>query len=255
MRAPFETIAQDLRTKHFTALEAIDARRNKRQARADVLKRTCRRIRVAVPRRQRAGRSLAARAGRDQFAGRAHEHSLDGGVFEIDGIAAEADRVSDLVVTDAHFQAANPIDDLTRSKTQARLLPLLEQGVMPVVTGFIGATQDGVITTLGRGGSDFSAAILGVALDADEVWIWTDVDGVMTTDPRIDPDGADAARIDLSRNFRTGLLRREGAASQDHSPRGGARHRVVDQEHVQPAASRHADRARQWPDPSAASKR
>ena len=91
------------------------------------------------------------------------------------------------MVTDAHFQAANPIDDLTRSKTQNRLLPLLEQGVVPIVTGFIGATQDGVITTLGRGGSDFSAAIMGVALDADEVWIWTDVNGVMTTDPRIDP--------------------------------------------------------------------
>ena len=90
-------------------------------------------------------------------------------------------------MTDTHFQAANPIADLTRSKTQNRLLPLLDKGVTPVVTGFIGATLDGAITTLGRGGSDFSAAIMGVALDADEVWIWTDVNGVMTTDPRIDP--------------------------------------------------------------------
>jgi aspartate kinase len=103
------------------------------------------------------------------------------------GIAAEPIESSELVVTDAHFQSANPIADLTRSKTQARLAPLLEKGTVPVVTGFIGATRDGAITTLGRGGSDFSAAILGVALDADEVWIWTDVNGVMTTDPRIDP--------------------------------------------------------------------
>jgi aspartate kinase len=62
---------------------------------------------------------------------------------------------------------------------------LLEQGIIPVVTGFIGATKDGVTTTLGRGGSDYTGAILGEALQAAEVWIWTDVDGVMTADPRI----------------------------------------------------------------------
>src|SRR6476469_3056814 len=63
--------------------------------------------------------------------------------------------------------------------------PMLAEGIVPVVTGFIGATEDGVVTTLGRGGSDYSAAILGSALDADEVWIYTDVDGVMTADPRV----------------------------------------------------------------------
>jgi aspartokinase/homoserine dehydrogenase 1 len=68
------------------------------------------------------------------------------------------------------------------------LVPLMAEGCVPVVTGFIGATETGITTTLGRGGSDYSAAILGAALDADEVWTWTDVDGVMTTDPRIAPD-------------------------------------------------------------------
>jgi bifunctional aspartokinase / homoserine dehydrogenase 1 len=103
------------------------------------------------------------------------------------GIPAEAVESSELVVTDGHFQSANPKEERTRARTRDRLLPLLSSGVVPVVTGFIGATEEGAITTLGRGGSDFSAAILGVALDAEEVWIWTDVDGVMTTDPRIDP--------------------------------------------------------------------
>ena len=65
--------------------------------------------------------------------------------------------------------------------------PLLEQGVVPVVTGFIAANQDGIVTTVGRGGSDYTATILGVALKADEVWIWTDVDGIMTTDPKLVP--------------------------------------------------------------------
>jgi aspartate kinase len=76
----------------------------------------------------------------------------------------------------------------TRAKAAERLLPLLEQGVMPVVTGFNGATADGRPTTLGRGGSDFSASILSSALDASELWIWTDVDGIMSADPRLVPD-------------------------------------------------------------------
>ena len=65
---------------------------------------------------------------------------------------------------------------------------MLRDGIIPIVTGYLAATEDEVVTTLGRGGSDFSAAIIGQTLDADEVWIWTDVDGVMTADPRLVPD-------------------------------------------------------------------
>jgi aspartate kinase len=101
------------------------------------------------------------------------------------GARSEAVDATELIVTDDNFQAAAPLWEGTRQRTAARLTPLLEQGVLAIVTGFMGATESGVTTTLGRGGSDYSAAILAVALDADEVWIWTDVDGVMTTDPRI----------------------------------------------------------------------
>jgi aspartate kinase len=76
----------------------------------------------------------------------------------------------------------------TRLKARERLLPLLERSVVPVVTGFNGATADGRPTTLGRGGSDFSASILAASLEAAEVWIWTDVDGIMSADPRLVPD-------------------------------------------------------------------
>jgi len=93
-----------------------------------------------------------------------------------------------VIITDGKFQNATPLFAPTRERAQQRLVPLLEQGVIPVVTGFMGATLEGVTTTLGRGGSDFSAAILGDCLDADEVWIWTDVDGVMTADPRLVPE-------------------------------------------------------------------
>ncbi len=78
----------------------------------------------------------------------------------------------------------------TREQARAKLLPMLEAGVLPVVTGFNGATVDGRPTTLGRGGSDFSASILAASLDASELWIWTDVDGIMTADPRLVPDCA-----------------------------------------------------------------
>ena len=104
------------------------------------------------------------------------------------GLKSEAVDATELIVTDDTFQNAVPLMDATRARVQARLVPLLADGVVPVVTGFIGATEAGITTTLGRGGSDYSAAILGVALDSDEVWTWTDVDGVMTTDPRIVPD-------------------------------------------------------------------
>ncbi len=101
------------------------------------------------------------------------------------GLAAQAVEATRLIVTDAAFQNALPDMGVTEQRTRQELEPLLMQKIVPVVTGFIGATPDGLVTTLGRGGSDFTASILGVALCADEVWIWTDVDGVMTADPRL----------------------------------------------------------------------
>ncbi len=101
------------------------------------------------------------------------------------GVPSEAIEATELIVTDAFHGGAEPQMELTRTKSQARLRPLLEKGIAPVVTGFIGATTEGQLTTLGRGGSDYSATILGAAMDADEVIIWTDVDGVLTADPRL----------------------------------------------------------------------
>jgi aspartate kinase len=103
------------------------------------------------------------------------------------GIRAQAVSSSDLIVTDDGHGAATPLMEATRVRLHARIAPLIERGVLPVITGYIGATEEGVTTTLGRGGSDFSAAIIGAGLDADEVWIWSDVDGILTADPNIVP--------------------------------------------------------------------
>jgi aspartate kinase len=109
-------------------------------------------------------------------------------VLRQNGARSEAVDATELIVTDDKFQNAVPLMDTTRERIVARLSPRLEEGVIPIVTGFIGATEDGITTTLGRGGSDYSAAILGDCLNAEEVWIWTDVDGVLTTDPSIVPE-------------------------------------------------------------------
>lgn len=105
-------------------------------------------------------------------------------------VPATAINAAEVIVTDAEFGNANPLLDLTREKAREKILPLLEGGLIPVVTGFNGATVDGRPTTLGRGGSDFSASILASVLDASELWIWSDVDGIMTADPRLVKDAA-----------------------------------------------------------------
>ncbi len=108
-------------------------------------------------------------------------------VLRANGVAAEWVDAAEIVVTDDNFGNADPLIEPTTVHVESRLQPLLNGGVVPVITGFIGATKDGISTTLGRGGSDYSAAILGAALHADEVQIWTDVNGIMTADPRVVP--------------------------------------------------------------------
>ncbi len=93
-----------------------------------------------------------------------------------------------LIITDDHFQNAHPDLDATGRKSREVIQPLLEAGIIPIITGFMAATLNGVTTTLGRGGSDYTAALVATAMDAAEVWIWTDVDGVMTADPHLVPD-------------------------------------------------------------------
>lgn len=101
------------------------------------------------------------------------------------GIKSSRITATDLIVTNDSFGNAEFLLKPTRIKTMEVLLPLIKKGIVPVVTGFIGATNQGQITTLGRGGSDYSASIIGFCLKAREIQIWTDVDGVFTTDPRV----------------------------------------------------------------------
>lgn len=104
------------------------------------------------------------------------------------GISASHVDARDCIVTDSRHGQASPLWDVTNERLREALSPLLSEGSVPVLGGFIASNSEGVSTTLGRGGSDFSAAIVGAALSASRIEIWTDVDGVMTTDPRLCPD-------------------------------------------------------------------
>ena len=101
------------------------------------------------------------------------------------GVPTEFVNASRTLVTDDRFGAANPLLAETTARLKEGVCPLMERGVIPIITGFIGATIQGVPTTLGRGGGDYSAAIVGACLEADEVWVWSDVDGILTADPNL----------------------------------------------------------------------
>jgi aspartate kinase len=183
----YRAIVADLRVRHYRAVdELLDPNGERAQLLAtvddylDEFAAFCHSVHVlgeVTPRAMDAITSLGERINARILAA----------VLRQRGAESKAVDATELIVTDREFQNAVPLMDLTRERVDSRLSPLLGEGIVPIITGFVGATEDGVTTTLGRGGSDYSAAILGDCLDADEVWIWTDVDGVMTTDPRIVP--------------------------------------------------------------------
>jgi aspartate kinase len=108
--------------------------------------------------------------------------------FVARGIAAAHVDARNCIITDAQHMRAIPQDELIADRLREYVEPLAQAGRVPVLGGFIGSTPEGVTTTLGRGGSDFSAALVGGGLHAESIEIWTDVNGIMTTDPRICPD-------------------------------------------------------------------
>jgi aspartokinase/homoserine dehydrogenase 1 len=184
-REPAAALFETLRKQHDTAL-AILIQSKQRRAQITALmeaifvegERLCKGtalLRELTPRTLDAVSSLGERLSAPIVAG----------ALEEIGVRSESVEATELIVTDPYHGGADPVMDRTRTRCEANLRPMLQDGIVPVVTGFIGATDDGVLTTLGRGGSDYSATILGAAMDADEIIIWTDVDGVLTADPRL----------------------------------------------------------------------
>jgi aspartate kinase len=111
------------------------------------------------------------------------------GVLEDLGLKARALTGGETgIVTDDNFGAAQPLMSVTTMHVKQTLDPLFDEGCTPVISGFIAQTQEGIQTTIGRGGSDFTASIIGASIRADEVWVWKDVDGLMTANPKMVDD-------------------------------------------------------------------
>lgn len=108
-------------------------------------------------------------------------------IFEENGISSRFIDSRAIIRTDNTFGEAAVDFSVSTKAISDVLLPLIGQGIVPVVTGFIASTEDGITTTIGRSGSDYTGSIVGAALNSREIWIWTDVDGVMTADPRTVP--------------------------------------------------------------------
>jgi len=138
-----------------------------------------------------------------------------------------------VMVTDDDFTRARPLYGPTDARLRETLLPLLRAGRVPVVGGYVGATLQGVTTTLGKEGSDFSAAIVGAALGAEEIQIWTDVDGMRTADPQLFPD----ARRIRTLSFAEALELSCSGAKKPHygtlgpASRAGVSIRILDSRH------------------------
>jgi aspartate kinase len=110
------------------------------------------------------------------------------------------------ILTDSNFGEARPLMDTTKLRVNHKLEPLLKQDSVPVVTGFVGADQHGNITTIGRGGSDYTATIIAASINADEVWLWSDVDGLMTADPKIVKDAQVLKEVSFSEAMEMALF-------------------------------------------------
>lgn len=185
-RAAVDEVAGALSGRHLAALDALRpdgkaAGETHERARRDIETRIERLVEDATGQTGLTGRM---RADAILSTGEDLSQRLLLAALESRDLAAAAVDSRSVVVTDARFGRAVPNRAATRETCAARLLPVLREGTVAVLQGFVGATPDGHTTTLGRGGSDFSAAILGGALDAGTVHIWTDVEGVLSGDPR-----------------------------------------------------------------------
>ena len=129
--------------------------------------------------------------------------------FALQDIGIKSDHLTGKeagILTDSNFGEARPLMDTTKLRVNHKIEPLLKDGAVPVVTGFVGADQYGNITTIGRGGSDYTATIIAASINADEVWLWSDVDGLMTADPKIVKDAQVLKEVSFSEAMEMALF-------------------------------------------------
>lgn len=178
----------EVRAKHFHTITELALSEAERRTVTGVIQEMLAALEVAVMRVLNKGHCTKADADQIVSYGERLNIHLVAAALRTSGVAAVPVDATEVIVTSDRHGDAHPFLDESTLKAAMTLVPLLDQQVVPVVTGFIGATASGEVTTLGRGASDYTATILGYCLDAAEVWIWTDVTGVKTADPRLIPE-------------------------------------------------------------------
>ena len=184
-REQIRSAIQELRKRHYTVLDNIELSTERKNIALEQveeilqeLQETCKAINILSEASPRSW-DLVASTG-ERLAVRVLAAVLES--KQINSCFLDSSRI---IVTDDSFQNAQPNFAATQQKADEIIQPMFARNCTPVITGFIGGTAEGIITTLGRGGSDYSAAILSSVLHAQDVWIWTDVNGVMSADPRL----------------------------------------------------------------------
>ena len=190
-RRGYRRIAATLRTRHFALVEHLPLGNTERQALEADLDRLLFDMLDQLQAVADAAKGDLAPSTTDDIIGAGERLAarIVAALIRQNNIRAVAVESDGLIVTDDSFGNAKPDIAASQERIQQHLLPMLERGIIPVITGFVGSTPDGRTTTLGRGGSDFTASVIGAAAAAEEVWVWTNVDGMMTTDPN-DVDNA-----------------------------------------------------------------
>lgn len=185
-RRGYRRIVATLRTRHLSLADQLPLGQNERQAlQADIDRLLFDMLDVCQALASRTA-DIPASAAFDEIIGVGERLAarIVASLLRHNNLRGVAIDATDLIVTDETYGHASPNIALTRERITQRLTPMLSRNIIPVVTGFIGATESGQPTTLGRGGSDYTASIIAVCADSSEVWMWTDVDGIMSADPQ-----------------------------------------------------------------------
>ena len=184
-RERYRAIGETIRDKHHSVIEELIADASLRESSRAEVDRLLRAHRALCDEIMTSGEATPGECDAIVSFGERLSSRVIAAVMASQDLSVKQYDSSQFIITDDNFQDADPLWDETAERVINGLLPVID-GVTPVITGFIGSTRDGILTTLGRGGSDFIAAIFAAYLECDELIIWTDVDGVMTTDPRLD---------------------------------------------------------------------
>lgn len=199
-RRGYRRITATLRTRHFALVEHLPLDNTERQAiQADIdrllfeMLDQLQNIADATPEELAPATVDAVIGAGERLAAR-----ILAAMLRQNNIRAVAIDSHGLIITDDNFGNATPNIERSGERIRANLLPMLDRRIVPVITGFIGSTPDGRTTTMGRGGTDYTASVVANCAGADEMWVWTNVDGMMTTDP----NEIDSAQVIPSMTYR-----------------------------------------------------